>query len=124
MLRKMARSREPDFDVAVVGGGAAGLAAALIATTAGFRTILFAPPAQVAPGRTAALLAGSIETLLELDVWPALAHLAAPLTAIRLVDATKRLVRAPETATTIPASAPSTGGSCSPRATMIAGTKT
>jgi len=96
MLRKMARSGEPDFDVAVVGGGAAGLAAVLIAATAGFRTILFAPPAQVAPGRTAALLAGSIEILSDLDVWPALAHHAAPLTAIRLVDATRRLVRAPE----------------------------
>ena len=48
------------------------------------------------PGRTAALLQGSIDVLSELDVWPALAHHAAPLTAIRLVDATKRLIRAPE----------------------------
>src|SRR5436190_3246675 len=96
MLRERALTGEPDFDVAVVGGGAAGLAAALIAATAGLRTILFAPPAQVAPGRTAALLAGSIGILSELDVWPALSHHAAPLTAIRLVDATRRLVRAPE----------------------------
>ncbi len=96
MLRKMARSGEPDFDVAVVGGGAAGLAAALIAATAGFRTVLFAPSAAIAPARTAALLVGSIEILSEIDVWPALASHAAPLTAIRLVDATRRLVRAPE----------------------------
>src|SRR4051794_6966178 len=83
MLQEMALSGEPEFDVAVVGGGAAGLAAALTAATGGCRTILFAPPAQVAPGRTAALLAGSIEILSELDIWPGLAHHAAPLTAIR-----------------------------------------
>ena len=58
--------------------------------------ILFAPPASFPPGRTAALLQGSIELLSELDVWPALAHHAAPLKAIRLVDATRRLIRAPE----------------------------
>src|SRR6476660_7609891 len=73
MLRKMARSGETDFDVAVVGGGAAGLAAALIAATAGFPTVLFAPSAAIAPARTAALLVGSIEIRSEIDVWPALA---------------------------------------------------
>ena len=62
----------------------------------GFRTIIFAPPASFPPGRTAALLQGSIGLLSDLDVWPALAHHAAPLKAIRLVDATKRLIRAPE----------------------------
>jgi 2-octaprenyl-6-methoxyphenol hydroxylase len=80
----------------VVGGGAAGIAAALTAVVGGFRTILFAPAAHFPPGRTAALLQGSIDLLSRLDVWPALVGHAAPLTAIRLVDATKRLVRAPE----------------------------
>lgn len=96
MLRRMARSEDTRFDVAVVGGGPAGLAAALTAAIGGFRTILFAPPATFPPGRTAALLHGSIGLLSELDVWPALLRHAAPLTAIRLVDAMKRLVRAPE----------------------------
>ena len=84
------------FEVAVVGGGAAGFAAAIAACKAGRRTILFAPPASFPPGRTAALLGGSIEFLSDLDVWPALAQHAAPITAIRLVDATSRLIRAPE----------------------------
>jgi 2-octaprenyl-6-methoxyphenol hydroxylase len=87
----------PEFEVAVVGGGATGLAAALVAAIAGFRTVVFAPPAGFPPGRTAALLQGSVDLLSELDVWPALTRHAAPLRAIRLVDATRRLIRAPET---------------------------
>jgi 2-octaprenyl-6-methoxyphenol hydroxylase len=92
----MNQADETTFDVAVVGGGATGLAAALTAATCGYRTILFAPPAHFPPGRTAALLHGSIDLLAGLDVWPALARHAAPLKAIRLVDATRRLIRAPE----------------------------
>jgi 2-octaprenyl-6-methoxyphenol hydroxylase len=84
------------FDVAVVGGGATGFAAALTAAISGFRTVLFAPPARFPPGRTAALLQGSIATLSELDVWPALIRHAAPVRAIRIVDSTRRLIRAPE----------------------------
>ena len=82
--------------MAVAGGGATGLAAALVAAIQGFRTILYAPPASFPPGRTAALLQGSIDLLSELDVWPALSRHAAPLKAIRIVDATRRLLRAPE----------------------------
>ena len=96
MLVTMAKSSDTRFDVAVVGGGAAGFAAALTAAIGGFRTILFAPPASFPPGRTAALMQGSIDLLSTLDVWPALAHHAAPLRAIRIVDATRRLIRAPE----------------------------
>jgi len=84
------------FEVAVVGGGAAGVAAALAAAMSGRRTILFAPPATFPPGRTAALLGGSIDLLKDLDVWPALEGHAAAITAIRLIDATARLIRAPE----------------------------
>jgi 2-octaprenyl-6-methoxyphenol hydroxylase len=86
----------PLQDVAVVGGGPTGYAAALTAAIAGCRTILFAPPATLPPGRTAALLAGSVDILTELDVWPSLFRHAAPLRAIRIVDGTKRLIRAPE----------------------------
>jgi 2-octaprenyl-6-methoxyphenol hydroxylase len=85
------------FDVAVVGGGASGCAAALTAAVTGLRTVLFAPPATFPPGRTAALLQGSIDILADLDVWPALIRHSAPLRAIRIVDATRRLIRAPET---------------------------
>lgn len=96
MLATMAKSSDTRFDVAVVGGGAAGHAAALVAAIGGFRTILFAPPASFPPGRTAALMQGSIELLSELDAWATLTHHAAPLRAIRIVDATRRLIRAPE----------------------------
>jgi 2-octaprenyl-6-methoxyphenol hydroxylase len=92
----MTMPADSHFDVAVVGGGATGLAAALAAAIAGFRTIVFAPPASHPPGRTAALLQGSVDLLSDLDVWPALAPRAASLEAIRIVDATGRLVRAPE----------------------------
>jgi 2-octaprenyl-6-methoxyphenol hydroxylase len=92
----MAFEHDP-FEIAVVGGGATGFAAALTAAVAGFRTVLFAPPASFPPGRTAALLHGSVDLLSDLDVWPALARHAGPLRAIRIVDATRRLIRAPET---------------------------
>ncbi len=97
MFSSMNRSAAESFHVAVVGGGATGVAAALAAAIAGFQTVLFAPPAHFPPGRTAALLQGSIDLLSLLDVWPALAARAAPLRAIRIVDATRRLLRAPET---------------------------
>lgn len=93
----MAEDNERACDVAVVGGGATGFAAAICAAQSGLRTVIFAPPAQFPPGRTAALLHGSIELLSALDVWPLVESQAAPLNAIRLVDATKRLIRAPET---------------------------
>jgi 2-octaprenyl-6-methoxyphenol hydroxylase len=92
----MMRTGHPPFEVAVVGGGATGFTAALSAAIGGFRTVLFAPPASFPPGRTAALLQGSIDLLAALDVWPALLRHAAPLRGIRIVDSTKRLIRAPE----------------------------
>jgi 2-octaprenyl-6-methoxyphenol hydroxylase len=95
-LRTMAGELEGRFDVVVVGGGATGFAAAIAAAIAGARTAIFAPPAEFPPGRTAALLSGSTALLGDLDVWPALMRHAAPLRAIRMVDATKRLIRAPE----------------------------
>jgi 2-octaprenyl-6-methoxyphenol hydroxylase len=96
ILSPMAKASDTRFDVAVVGGGAAGHAAALVAAIGGFRTILFAPSADFPAGRTAALMQGSIDLLSELDAWPTLAHHAAPFGAIRLIDASRRLIRAPE----------------------------
>ncbi len=93
----MARARTIDrFEIAVVGGGATGYAAALTAARSGFETALFAPPARIPPGRTAALFHGSIAMLEHFGVWPELAGNAAPLASMRLVDATARLIRAPE----------------------------
>src|SRR3984957_18160736 len=82
-------------EVAVIGGGPAGLVAAIALATAGVDTLLIAPPAEL-DHRTTALLAGSITALETLGVWPACVPHAAPLRKIRLIDATQRLIRAPE----------------------------
>jgi 2-octaprenyl-6-methoxyphenol hydroxylase len=87
----------PEFtaEVAVVGGGPAGLVSAIALAAAGVETLLIAPTAQD-DHRTTALLAGSVTALATLDVWRACRSDAAPLAAIRIVDDSKRLLRAPE----------------------------
>jgi 2-octaprenyl-6-methoxyphenol hydroxylase len=82
-------------EVAVVGGGPAGLTAAIALAAAGIETALIAraPPAD---NRTTALLSGSVAALDALEVWPLCGDKSAPLTAIRLIDDTPRLIRAPE----------------------------
>lgn len=93
----MTHTKSSLYDVAVVGGGATGIASAITAAQVGLRVALFAPAATFPPGRTAALMQGSIDFLSEIDAWSGLEQDAAPLTTIRLVDATARLIRAPET---------------------------
>ncbi len=84
------------FDVAVVGGGPAGVSAAIALAEAGARTALVARRVPYADNRTTALLGGSIDFMETLDVWPRCRDQAAALQAMRLVDDTGRLVRAPE----------------------------
>ena len=84
-------------EVAVVGGGPAGLIAALMLSSVGIDTILIAPRPTEPDRRTTALLGGSVEILVAIGVWPRLTAHAAPLERLRLVDATRRLLRAPET---------------------------
>lgn len=84
------------FEVAVVGGGPAGLTAAIALASSGIETALIAPRAS-ADHRTTALLAGSVTALDTLGAWQGCAGQAAPLRTMRIVDATARLVRAPET---------------------------
>ncbi len=88
-------------DVAVVGAGPAGIAAALALAHVGASVALIGPAPAPSSGRpletrTAALLASSVDLLKTLQVWPALAPHAAPLDAIRIVDASRSLVRAPD----------------------------
>lgn len=84
------------FDVAVVGGGPAGLAAAVASADAGARVALIAPRPGVDDWRTTALLGGSVDFLQRHGVWTGLSAIAAPLRRMRLVDASSRLFRAPD----------------------------
>lgn len=84
------------YDVAVVGGGPAGLSAAIALAQAGSKTVLIARRVPYADNRTTALLGGSIDFLTRLRVWERCRDQAAPLVEMRLVDDTARLIRAPE----------------------------
>jgi 2-octaprenyl-6-methoxyphenol hydroxylase len=83
-------------DVVVVGGGPAGLSTAIAMAQSGVKTALVARRSPYADNRTTALLGGSVDFLEQLQVWPRCRDKAAPLQAMRLVDDTGRLIRAPE----------------------------
>jgi 2-octaprenyl-6-methoxyphenol hydroxylase len=88
-------------DVAVVGLGPSGLVAALALAHLGADVTAAGPvpppsAARPADTRTAALLASSIDLLKALGVWEALLPHAAPLKAIRIIDASRSLIRAPD----------------------------
>jgi 2-octaprenyl-6-methoxyphenol hydroxylase len=83
-------------DVAVVGGGPAGFAAALSIAQASLSVAVLAPPPARTDNRTAALFIASVRLLENLGVWTACRDAAEPLSAIRIVDDTGGLWRAPE----------------------------
>ena len=84
------------YDTAVIGGGPAGLAAAIALASTGAGTALLARRVPYADNRTTALLGTSTELLERLDVWSRCQDKAAALRTMRLVDDTGRLIRAPE----------------------------
>jgi 2-octaprenyl-6-methoxyphenol hydroxylase len=86
----------PVYDALVVGGGPAGLAAAIALAQTGAKTALLARRAPYADNRTTALLGESTGLLDRLDVWRRCSDKAAALRTMRLVDDTGRLIRAPE----------------------------
>jgi 2-octaprenyl-6-methoxyphenol hydroxylase len=83
-------------EVVVVGGGPAGLTAAIALASAGVETALVAKPSREPDHRTTALLEGSVRALDTLGVWTHCRGQAAALRTMRIVDATSRLLRAPE----------------------------
>jgi 2-octaprenyl-6-methoxyphenol hydroxylase len=85
-------------EVVVVGGGPAGLTAAIALAASGVETVLVAAPHSGPDHRTTALLAGSVTALDTLGVWGRCRKHSAPLRVLRIVDDTARLWRAPEVA--------------------------
>jgi 2-octaprenyl-6-methoxyphenol hydroxylase len=85
-----------ETEVAVVGGGPAGLTAAIALAGAGLATALVAGQPRRVDNRTTCLLAGSVAALDALGVWTRCSPQAAPLRTMRIVDDTDRLWRAPE----------------------------
>lgn len=88
----------PDKTVSatVIGGGPAGLTAAIALATGGIETVLVGKRPAAADNRTTALLAGSVSALTALGIWHICADRSAPLRIMRIVDDTGRLWRAPE----------------------------
>ncbi|WP_454916710.1 UbiH/UbiF family hydroxylase [Xanthobacter sediminis] len=87
---------EKVHDAVVVGAGPAGLVMALGLAARGISTALVTGPERGVDHRTTALLDGSVRILEGFGLWEALAPKAAPLRDMRIADATRRLVRAPE----------------------------
>jgi 2-octaprenyl-6-methoxyphenol hydroxylase len=81
---------------AVIGGGPAGLIAALALAHFKVPTTLVARRPAGTDNRTTALLAGSVAALEALGAWEACRAHAAPLRVMRIADDTRRLWRAPE----------------------------
>lgn len=85
------------FEVAVIGGGLAGMIAAVALARGGRNVGLVAPPSPKEDRRTTALMDQSIRFLDRLTLWEKLRPEAAPLASMRIIDGTNRLLRAPTT---------------------------
>ena len=83
------------FEITVIGGGLAGMIAAIALARGGRNVALVAPPAPREDRRTTALMDQSIRFLDRLTLWEKLKPSAAPLATMRIVDGTSRLLRAP-----------------------------
>ncbi|MCP4071038.1 MAG: UbiH/UbiF family hydroxylase [Hyphomicrobiales bacterium] len=99
--------KSPDkFDTIIAGGGLIGLTAAnaLARINSGdpaktsLKIALISPQFVEPDGRTTALLAHSIDYLKEIDVWKKALPKAAIMSAMRIIDNTKRLLHSPEVA--------------------------
>lgn len=83
-------------EAVIVGGGLAGVAAAVAVARAGLATLHIAPKGPP-DRRTSALMGPSVDYLTASGMIGDPAGIGHPLTQIRIIDATHRLIRAPET---------------------------
>ena len=95
---RFASARVPAYTAAaaVIGGGPAGLVAALALGHFNVPTVLVAPPPGRVDNRTTALMRPSVKALEALGAWSSCRDHAAPLRVMRIADDTGRLWRAPE----------------------------
>lgn len=93
---KMSAGSEIRTEICICGGGPTGFAAAICAARAGRDVLILAPETTIPPARTAALLDGSMQFLRSIDTWRAEELDGAALRAMRLVDDSGSLIRAPE----------------------------
>ena len=84
-----------DRAVALVGGGLTGLAAALAIGRTGRQTHLIDPDEGREDHRTTAMLGPTIDVLRALGVWDAIEPDTAALRTMRIIDGSRRLLRAP-----------------------------
>ena len=90
-------TKNEKFDVVIIGAGLAGLTAANALCKPGLSIALVAPKTDFADGRSTALLANTVDYLKELGIWENALPKAAPMSVMRLIDNTRRLLHAPET---------------------------
>ena len=86
---------EHDGSIIVAGTGPTGLIAAAALADLGMPVTLVGPPASTDDRRTTALMTPALAQLDALGVLAGLRPKTAPLKAMRIVDATKRLIRGP-----------------------------
>lgn len=83
------------YQAIIVGGGLAGLAAAFALATNGLKVAHLAPT-TLPDSRTSALMTPSVKIMQELGLVDSHEKIGVPLEKIRIIDATQRLIRAPE----------------------------
>lgn len=81
--------------ILVSGSGPAGMIAALALAQAGHDILLAGPLSDQDDRRTTALMMPAIEYLDTLGIWQVIKPDTAPLTSMRIVDGTRRLIRSP-----------------------------
>jgi len=86
---------ERDLGIVVAGTGPVGMIAALALSGLGAKATLVGPPPSPDDRRTTALMTPALAMLDGLGVLAALSQKAAPLKVMRIVDATRRLIRGP-----------------------------